>query len=115
MNRIVLVAFATSLASAAHAQHAIPVTVDNYNRAESDASFGSLVKRGSFAKIDHERELNPLDKQGVVRANRDTLYSEGIFDLDAGPVTITLPVRLYRARPEVLSRKWKFPEAQPVN
>ena len=23
--------------------------------------------------------------------NRDTLYSYGVFDLDAGPVTITLP------------------------
>jgi hypothetical protein len=27
----------------------------------------------------------------VVRLNRDTLYSAGVFDLDAGPVTITLP------------------------
>ena len=35
--------------------------------------------------------MKPLDKQGIIRANRDTLYSEGIFDLDAGPVTITLP------------------------
>jgi hypothetical protein len=26
-----------------------------------------------------------------VRPNRDTLYSMGVFDLDAGPVTITLP------------------------
>ena len=23
--------------------------------------------------------------------NRDTLYSSGVFDLDAGPVTVTLP------------------------
>jgi len=29
--------------------------------------------------------------QTIVRLNRDTLYSSGIFDLDAGPVTITLP------------------------
>lgn len=27
----------------------------------------------------------------VIRANRDTLYPTGVFDLDAGPVTITLP------------------------
>lgn len=26
-----------------------------------------------------------------VRPNRDTLYSQAVFDLDAGPVTITLP------------------------
>ncbi|MGH8411745.1 MAG: DUF1214 domain-containing protein, partial [Pseudomonas sp.] len=29
--------------------------------------------------------------QNVVRMNRDTLYSSAVFDLDAGPVTITLP------------------------
>ena len=27
----------------------------------------------------------------VIRQNRDTLYSAAVFDLDAGPVTITLP------------------------
>jgi hypothetical protein len=32
-----------------------------------------------------------IDRQSVVRGNRDTLYSAGVFDLDAGPVTITLP------------------------
>ena len=26
-----------------------------------------------------------------MRTNRDTLYSRGVFDLDAGPVTVTLP------------------------
>jgi para-nitrobenzyl esterase len=32
-----------------------------------------------------------IDKQDVVRMNRDTLYSSGVFDLDAAPLTITLP------------------------
>src|SRR5262245_47116028 len=32
-----------------------------------------------------------VDKQDVVRMNRDTLYSSGVFDLEAAPVTITLP------------------------
>ena len=32
----------------------------------------------------------PLESTGV-RPNRDTLYSEAVFDLDAGPVRITLP------------------------
>jgi hypothetical protein len=27
----------------------------------------------------------------VIRMNRDTLYSLSVFDLDAGPVTVTLP------------------------
>ena len=46
---------------------------------------------GGFGKFDHNRELTPLDKQTVIRMNRDTLYSAAVFDLDAGPVTITLP------------------------
>ena len=36
-------------------------------------------------------ELAALDDQHVQRQNRDTLYSPGVFDLDAGPVTVTLP------------------------
>jgi hypothetical protein len=32
-----------------------------------------------------------IDNQAVIRGNRDTLYSAAVFDLDAGPVTITLP------------------------
>jgi hypothetical protein len=70
---------------------AVPVNVDNYNRAESDVSFAGVVTMGGFAKLAHLREPAPLDKQFVVRPNRDTLYSNGIFDLDAGPVTVTLP------------------------
>jgi Protein of unknown function (DUF1254) len=37
------------------------------------------------------REPAPIDNQTVIRLNRDTLYGGGVFDLDAGPVTITLP------------------------
>ena len=33
----------------------------------------------------------PIDNQTIVRLNRDTLYSAAVFDLDAGPATITLP------------------------
>jgi len=32
-----------------------------------------------------------IDRQAVIRPNRDTLYSMALFDLDAGPATITLP------------------------
>ena len=70
---------------------AIPVTPDNFVRAESDLYFGGAVKNGGFGKYDHTREPAPLDKQTVIRLNRDTLYSSAVFDLDAGPVTITLP------------------------
>jgi hypothetical protein len=69
----------------------VAVTVENFARAESDLYFGGVVKNGGFGKFDHTREPAPLDKQTVIRLNRDTLYSAAVFDLDAGPVTITLP------------------------
>jgi hypothetical protein len=73
------------------ARSPVPVTVDNFVRAESDMYFGVVVKQGGFGRFAHHRELMSIDKQDVVRANRDTLYSGAVFDLDAGPVTITLP------------------------
>jgi hypothetical protein len=71
---------------------AIPVTADNFPRAETDLYFGGIVKdAGGPGKFFHNRQPTPLDKQAVIRMNRDTLYSGAVFDLDAGPVTITLP------------------------
>jgi hypothetical protein len=68
------------------------VTADNFTRAETDRYFASAVKRaGGIGKLVHRRQVVAIDKQTVIRANRDTLYSSGVFDLDAGPVTITLP------------------------
>ena len=43
-----------------------------------------------FGKYVHHRDLYPVEAP-IVRPNRDTLYSFSIFDLEAGPVTITLP------------------------
>jgi hypothetical protein len=69
----------------------VQVSVDNIIRAETDMYFGSLVARGpGIGQFEHMRELRSVDLPGV-RPNRDTLYSEAIFDLDAGPVAITLP------------------------
>jgi hypothetical protein len=53
--------------------------------------FGGVVKNGGFGKFDHTRDPAPLDKQTVIWLNRDTLYSAAVFDLDAGPVIVTLP------------------------
>ncbi len=70
----------------------VPVTADNFDRAESHMYFrGTLKRAGGLGRFNHRRQLPPLDQQGVIRANRDTLYSEAVFDLDAGPVTVTLP------------------------
>ncbi|MCI0465479.1 MAG: DUF1254 domain-containing protein [Beijerinckiaceae bacterium] len=70
---------------------AVPVTADNFVRAETNVYFGAIVKKGGFGMFEHDRESTPIDQQTVIRMNRDTLYSGAIFDLDAGPVTITLP------------------------
>ena len=35
----------------------IPVTVDNFIRAETDRTFASNVKQGAFGKFEHLREL----------------------------------------------------------
>lgn len=67
------------------------VSPDNFARAESDLYFAGIVKDGGFGQFLHNRELTPIDHQVVIRQNRDTLYSAAVFDLDAGPVTITLP------------------------
>lgn len=80
-----------ALAETASPSPSIPVSTDNFVRAESDLYFAGIVKNGGFGKFDHTREPAPLDKQTVIRLNRDTLYSSAVFDLDAGPVTITLP------------------------
>jgi hypothetical protein len=66
------------------------VTPDNFNRAESDMIFAGIVKDGALGAFLHHREPMAIDCP-IVRPNRDTLYSMGVFDLDAGPVTITLP------------------------
>ena len=62
----------------------VPVTVDNYNRAQSDVYFALNVNGGGFGKFLSLREPVPLDKQGIIRPDRDTLYSGAVFDLDAG-------------------------------
>lgn len=71
----------------------VPVTIDNFARAETDLYFGNSLKLpgarlGAFI---HFREPTPIDQQTVIRMNRDTLYSAALFDLDTGPVTISLP------------------------
>jgi hypothetical protein len=85
-------ALAGTIASAQTSTSATqPVTIENYNRAQTDVYFAGIVKNGGFGKFHHGRELPAPVQQGIVRPGRETLYSFAIFDLDAGPVTITLP------------------------
>lgn len=73
------------------ASQVVPVSPDNFVRAETDMYFGSFVRDGALGKFSHTREPASIDHQTVIRLNRDTLYSFATFDLDAGPVTVTLP------------------------
>lgn len=82
----------TESATSVPEEIAIPITADNFIRAETDTYFASaLGGAGGLAVFDHRREVMPIDDQTVVRTNLDTLYSTAIVDLDAGPVTVTLP------------------------
>jgi Protein of unknown function (DUF1254) len=68
-----------------------PVTADNFNRAETDLYFGTIVKGRGIGSLRHSRELALFDSP-IPRPNRDTLLiSFAVFDFDGGPVTITLP------------------------
>lgn len=75
----------------AYASDPVPVTVDNFVRAETDVTMDAYAKEGALGKFVHARTPPSVDDQKVVRMNRDTLYSFGIFDLGAGPVTLSLP------------------------
>ena len=84
---------AMSFAAAAQSPSgtSVPVTPDNFPRAESDLYFSGIVKDGGFGRFVHRREPAAIDNQTIIRLNRDTLYSAAVFDLDAGPVTVKLP------------------------
>jgi hypothetical protein len=52
---------------------------------------GVAVAKIGLGKIAHGRTPTSTADQPVIRMNMDTLYSKGIFDLAAGPITISLP------------------------
>jgi hypothetical protein len=66
------------------------VTVDSFVRAETDSILASYVEQGGFGKFSHQRKPVSVDDQKVIRMNRDTLYSVGVFDLTE-PVTLVKP------------------------
>jgi hypothetical protein len=66
------------------------VTVDNFPRVETDYYFKGRFDEGCFGKCCTEREPRAVDRQAVIRLNRDTPYSNGVFDLSS-PVTVFKP------------------------
>ncbi|MGO4338593.1 DUF1254 domain-containing protein [Labrys sp. KB_33_2] len=82
----------TSGAFAQTASSTMPVTMDNFLRAETDHYLAMNAKViGGLGKFQHSREPASIDNQTVIRMNRDTLYSFAVFDLAGGPVTLSLP------------------------
>jgi hypothetical protein len=89
---VFLIAMPWPASAQAPSGNAVPVTINNFIRAESELYFNVVaVREGNFGKFGHRREVTDVDKQTVIRMNRDALYSSAVFDLDAGPVTVTLP------------------------
>ncbi|HSC49796.1 MAG TPA: DUF1214 domain-containing protein [Gaiellaceae bacterium] len=69
----------------------VPVTVDNFVRAESDRMFAALqADAGGVNVFRHNRTPTAVDEQTVIRMNRDTLYSFVVADISAG-ATVTVP------------------------
>lgn len=67
------------------------VTQDTYCRAETDRTFNNAAKMaGGVNRFFHFRNVTPLDKQTVIRMNKDTLYSGAVVDTSKG-ATITVP------------------------
>jgi hypothetical protein len=66
------------------------VTIDNFVRTETDNYFKIKTNDGYFGKLCHNSGPADVNHQSIIRTNRDTRYSYGIFDLSS-PLTITLP------------------------
>jgi hypothetical protein len=67
------------------------VNVTNFERAETDRMFAAIqAQAGGVNQLFHNRVPTPVDRQTVIRMNRDTLYSGAIVDISAG-ATIVVP------------------------
>ena len=70
---------------------AIHVNVDNFARAETHRMMADLQRdAGGINRFAHNRAPASVDKQTVIRMNRDTLYSFAVVDVAAG-ATLTVP------------------------
>jgi len=69
----------------------VPVTINNYVMAETAGQFDRILKMtGGVNELRSFREPTPLDKQSVIRMNRDTLYSFAVVDISKG-AKLTMP------------------------
>jgi len=92
LQALVITGISLSALATAHAADAPKVTANNYVRAESDLQMKLYIDRDDcFGKFVHSRKPYDVNNQPTIRGNRDTLYSQGVFDLRSSPLTITLP------------------------
>jgi hypothetical protein len=69
----------------------VPVSVESFARAETDRTFAGLAaEAGGVNRFRHNRTPTPIERQPVIRMNRDTLYSIAIVDISHG-ATLTIP------------------------
>jgi len=89
---IIIVGVACIVNLPAQAAEPVIVNVDNFARAETAAQFDRTLEyvNGEVNKFVHIRVPQPLDKQSVIRMNRDTLYSGAIVDISKGAI-LTIP------------------------
>lgn len=67
----------------------VPVTLEQFPTAETHHMMKlSIEGLDSFGKWAHARGFTPIDKQNVVRMNRDTLYSSLVLDLTEPAILI---------------------------
>ncbi len=75
----------------AYAQEGVIGIPETFIRAETDRMFQNFSKQADGVnKLYHFRKLTPLDKQTVIRMNKDALYSMAVVDTEGG-ATITMP------------------------
>ncbi|MEZ6044698.1 MAG: DUF1254 domain-containing protein [Planctomycetaceae bacterium] len=73
------------------ADDSIKVNIENFARVETAFQFDRFhAIAGGVNKWFHNRVPTPLDKQNVIRMNRDTLYSFALVDISEG-ATLTMP------------------------
>ena len=88
---ILMTAIAVSSVHAEDVAQPVIVNVENFVRAETSAQFDRILQMTEgINQFVHLRGPTPLDKQNVIRMNRDTLYSAAIVDISNG-ATLTVP------------------------
>lgn len=71
--------------------HLTRVNVDNYVHAATSRHFANTARMAKGVnRFAHGRRPTPLDKQRIMRMNRDTIYSSAIIDINGG-ASVTLP------------------------